>query len=86
MSSPKPDPSAYWRANLSLILKLLILWFVAGLGAGILWVEPLNKIQIGGFQLGFWMAQQGALYVFLLCIGIYVWRMNKLDREFGVDE
>ena len=65
---------------------LLIVWFLVSFGCGILWVEPLNNIQLGGFKLGFWFAQQGSIYVFVVLIFLYVRLMNNLDREFGVEE
>ena len=76
----------YWQKNLRLLTLLLIVWFVVSYGFGILLAEPLNKIQIGGFKLGFWFAQQGAIYVFIALIFIYVNRMNKLDKEYDVNE
>ena len=78
--------SAYWKRNLRLLTVLLILWFVVSYGFGILLVEPLNAIRIGGYQLGFWFAQQGSIYVFIALIFYYVYAMNRLDREFDVDE
>ncbi len=77
---------AYWRKNLSYVGILLTIWFLVSYGAGILFAEALNSIKIGGFPLGFWFAQQGAIYVFVILIFVYVWLMNKLDREFDVDE
>jgi putative solute:sodium symporter small subunit len=65
---------------------LLAVWFTVSYGFGILLVEPLNRIRLGGFQLGFWFAQQGSIYVFVLLILVYVRLMNRLDREFDVDE
>ena len=76
----------YWKKNLRLLGILLVVWFVVSYGFGILLAEPLNSIQIGGFKLGFWFAQQGAIYVFIALIFIYVNRMNKLDREYDVHE
>ena len=76
----------YWRANLKWVGILLAIWFIVSYGCGILFVEELNKIRIGGFKLGFWFAQQGSIIVFLILIFFYAWRMNKLDREYGVDE
>jgi putative solute:sodium symporter small subunit len=76
----------YWKKNLRLLFILLVIWFIVSYGFGILLAEPLNKIQIGGFKLGFWFAQQGAIYVFIALIFIYVWKMNKLDKEYDVDE
>ena len=77
---------AYWRRNLRLLAVLLTIWALVSFGAGILFVEPLNKIEIGGFPLGFWFSQQGSIIVFVILIAIYVWRMDKLDEEFGIDE
>ncbi len=76
----------YWRRNLRLVFVLLTVWFVVSYGCGILFVDELNKIRVGGFKLGFWFAQQGAIYVFVALIFVYVWKMNKLDKEFGVEE
>lgn len=76
----------YWRRNIKIMLGLLVVWFLVSFGCGILFVEQLNKIQIGGFKLGFWFAQQGSIYVFVVLIFVYVWLMNKLDREFDVEE
>jgi len=76
----------YWQKNLRFLLILLTIWFLVSYGCGILWVEALNAIQIGGFKLGFWFAQQGAIYVFVVLIFVYVYGMNKIDRSFDVDE
>ncbi|MDP3890452.1 DUF4212 domain-containing protein [Nocardioides sp.] len=76
----------YWRRNLRLMAVLLTIWALVSFGAGILFVEPLNKIVIAGFPLGFWFAQQGSIIVFVALIAIYVWRMDRLDAEFGIDE
>tara|TARA_A100001037_G_scaffold56126_1_gene48294 strand:- start:889 stop:1164 length:276 start_codon:yes stop_codon:yes gene_type:complete len=73
---------AYWRANLKILAILMTIWFVVSFGCGILFVEQLNQIKLGGFKLGFWMAQQGSIYVFVALIFVYVRQMNKLDREF----
>jgi putative solute:sodium symporter small subunit len=88
-----PDPSAasnerYWRKNLTYLGMLLVVWFTFSYGAGILLVEPLNRFHIPGtgFPLGFWFAQQGAIYVFVVLIFVYVFLMNRLDREFDVEE
>jgi putative solute:sodium symporter small subunit len=77
---------AYWKANLRLLVGCLLIWFVVSFGFGILLVDALNSIRLGGFKLGFWFAQQGSIYVFLLLIFFYAWRMNKLDRDFDVHE
>lgn len=76
----------YWRRNVSLMAKLLVVWFVVSFGCGIMLVDVLNQFQIGGYKLGFWFAQQGSIYVFVILIFIYRSRMAALDREFGVEE
>lgn len=76
----------YWKQNLRLLSILLMVWFVVSYGFGILLVDQLNNFRLGGFELGFWFAQQGSQYVFVILIFIYVWKMNRLDREFGFDE
>ncbi|MDH3496477.1 MAG: DUF4212 domain-containing protein [Gemmatimonadota bacterium] len=76
----------YWKKNLTYVAILLAIWFTVSYGFGILLVEPLNRIRIGGFQLGFWFAQQGSIYVFVLLIFVYVRLMRRLDRQFEVDE
>jgi len=82
----KLSRQAYWKANLKLVGWCLLIWATVSYGFGILLVEPLNQFHIFGFKLGFWFAQQGSIYVFLLLIFFYTWRMNILDRRFGVDE
>jgi putative solute:sodium symporter small subunit len=77
---------AYWKRNLSTLLMLLGIWFLVSFGFGILLREALDSIQLGGFKLGFWFAQQGSLYVFVILIFVYVRIMNRLDREFDVHE
>ena len=76
----------YWRRNKALMVKLGIVWFVVSYGCGILLVDLLNQIQIGGYKLGFWFAQQGAIYIFIALIFYYTRAMHKLDKEFGVEE
>ena len=76
----------YWRRNVSLMVKLLVIWFIVSFGCGILLVDVLNNIQVGGYKLGFWFAQQGSIYVFVGLIFFYANRMAALDREFNVDE
>jgi len=76
----------YWRRNLTYVGVLLAVWFLVSYGFGILLVEPLNRIRVGGFQLGFWFAQQGAIYVFVALIFVYVRLMNRLDRRYELDE
>ena len=77
---------AYWKENLRLLITLLVIWFTVSFGFGILLVEQLNNIQLFGFKLGFWFAQQGSIYVFVVLIFVYVFRMNAIDRAFGVHE
>lgn len=76
----------YWKENLKYLVGLLIVWFLVSYGCGILFVEQLNEIKIGGFKLGFWFAQQGAIYVFVLIIYVYIKLMSKLDKKYGLDE
>ncbi|OFC70782.1 DUF4212 domain-containing protein [Alteromonas confluentis] len=80
------DKAAYWKENLSLLAKLLVVWFVVSFGAGILFVDALNEIRFFGFKLGFWFAQQGSIYVFVVLIFVYMAKMNALDKKYGVDE
>lgn len=84
--SSKENREAYWKANLRLMGILLSIWFFVSFVCGILLVEQLNTIQFAGFKLGFWMAQQGSMYVFLLLIFIYAKKMNTLDKKFGLEE
>ena len=76
----------YWKKNVRYLAILLSIWFIVSYGCGILFADALNNISIGGFPLGFWFAQQGSMYVFVVLIFIYVRWMNKLDKEFDVDE
>lgn len=76
----------YWQANIRLILGCLVVWFVVSFGFGILLVEPLNQFHLGGYKLGFWFAQQGSIYTFVILIFFYARRMNKLDKKYGVAE
>ena len=80
------SPQQYWKRNIRLVLILVAIWALVSFGFGIVLAEPLNAIKIGGFKLGFWFAQQGSIYVFVLIIFYYVWKMNQLDKEFNVDE
>lgn len=88
MTFPDRSRAAYWRANLRLVLTLLVIWFLVSFGAGILWAERLDAIRIpgSGFGLGFWFAQQGSIYIFVILIYVYVVGMNRIDRTFGVGE
>ena len=76
----------YWKANLKLVALCLSIWFVVSYLFGILLVDQLNAISIGGYQLGFWFAQQGSIYTFVALIFFYAYRMNKLDRQHDVHE
>lgn len=76
----------YWKRNLLYLFILLVVWFTVSYGCGILWVENLNQIRLGGFPLGFWFAQQGSIYVFVVLIFVYVILMNNLDEEYDVKE
>ena len=80
MSDKQSDHIVYWRRNLRYLAVLLSIWFAVSYGCGILLVDELDQIQLGGFKLGFWFAQQGAIYVFVILIFVYVWLMNRLDR------
>ncbi len=77
---------SYWHDNLRLVGLCLTIWFLVSFGFGILLVDVLNRIEIGGFQLGFWFAQQGSIYVFVALIFFYAWRMSAIDKRHGVDE
>ena len=76
----------YWKANLRLVAILLVIWFVASYLFGIVLVDPLNNIRIGGMGLGFWFAQQGSIFTFLILIFVYAKLMTNLDRKFDVHE
>ncbi len=80
------NAAAYWKANIRLVIWCLVVWFVVSFGFGILLVDLLSKVSIGGYKLGFWFAQQGSIYVFVGLIFFYSIRMNKIDKEFNVHE
>jgi len=82
----KKDLATYWKKNISLMAVLLTIWAVVSYGCGILFVEQLNAIHLGGFPLGFWFAQQGSIYVFVVLIFVYYRLMKKLDIEYDVHE
>ena len=86
MSEPFADYRAYWRTNLRYLATLLTIWFAVSFGCGILFVEPLNQYRIGGAKLGFWFAQQGSIYVFVVLIFVYVYLMNRLDQRYGLGD
>lgn len=77
---------AYWKENIRYVLILLTIWFLVSFGAGIIFKDWLDTIQIAGFKLGFWFAQQGSMYVFVVLIFVYVRLMNKLDKKYGYDK
>lgn len=82
----KESMKAYWKENIRYLAILLSIWFLVSYVFGILLVDQLNEIKLGGFKLGFWFAQQGSMYVFVILIFVYVKLMNKLDKKYGVDE
>ena len=83
-STPRGKRSAYWARNIRYLLVLLGIWFVVSYGCGIIFAEQLNEYRMAGFKLGFWFAQQGSIYVFVVLIFVYVRLMNRLDDEFTV--
>lgn len=81
------DSQAYWQANIRLVLGCLAVWFLVSYGCGILLAPLLNSIHIlGGYPLGFWFAQQGSIYVFVLLIFYYTWKMKKIERKYDLDD
>jgi putative solute:sodium symporter small subunit len=80
------NAKAYWKENISTILKLLFIWFIVSYGAGILFINQLNAIEISGVKLGFWFAQQGSIYVFVILIFVYAKWMNSIDEKYDVHE
>jgi len=83
---PEKDLKKYWKVNLKYLGILLSIWFLVSYVMGIIPVDQLNEIKLGGFKLGFWFAQQGSIYFFVLIILIYIRLMNKLDKKYGVNE
>ncbi len=84
--SYKSGARGYWKKNLQYLAILLGIWFLVSYGFGILLKDALDTIQLGGFKLGFWFAQQGSIYVFVILIFVYVRLMNRLDKKYGFDE
>ena len=76
----------YWKSNLKIVFSLLIIWFVSSFGFGILFSDYLDQFQLGGFKLGFWFAQQGSIYIFVILIFLYVWLMKRLDKRLSEEE
>lgn len=83
---PGKNLQNYWKTNVKYLAILLIIWFVVSYGFGILLADQLNAVRIGGYKLGFWFAQQGSIYAFVVLIFVYVRLMNKLDKQYDVDE
>jgi len=83
---PDRNVKKYWKANIRILLVLIAIWFLISFGCGILFADFLNQFRVGGFPLGFWFAQQGSIYVFVLLIFIYVYLMNRLDHKYNVAE
>ena len=77
-----PPSQSYWKSNIRILISLLAIWFIASFGFGIIWSDALDNIQVGGFKLGFWFAQQGSIYIFVLLIFIYITLMNRLDKKY----
>lgn len=86
MQENQHKATSYWRENLKYLIILLSIWFIVSYGAGILFKEALDNIKLGGFKLGFWFAQQGSIYVFVILIFVYVRLMNRLDKKYGYHE
>ena len=86
MTEKQQKATAYWKENLRYLVILLSIWFLVSYGAGIIFKDALNNIRVGGFKLGFWFAQQGSIYVFVILIFVYVRLMNKLDKKYGYNE
>ena len=82
----KNKNQSYWKSNLKGVLSLLLVWFIASYGFGIIFSNFLDQIKIGGFKLGFWFAQQGSIFVFVILIFVYVWLMKKLDKKYTEKE
>ncbi len=82
----RSNAQTYWRANIKYLLILLSVWFIVSFGAGVLFKEFLDQFRIWGFKLGFWFAQQGSIYIFVILIFVYIHLMNKLDKKHGYNE
>ena len=86
INSHNSKAKVYWKKNIRIVLSLLAVWFFVSFGMGILFVDFLDNFRFFGFKLGFWMAQQGSIFCFVILIFVYVYRMNKLDRQYDMDE
>ena len=80
------DSSKYWKANLKIVSSLMVVWFIASFGFGIIFSDHLDEIKFGGFKLGFWFAQQGSIYVFVILVLVYVWLMKRLDKKMSKEK
>lgn len=85
-SQDKEKAAQYWQENLRLLAKLLVIWFVVSFGFGILLVDFFNQFQVGGYKLGFWFAQQGSIYTFVVLIFYYAKRISAIEKKYGVEE
>ena len=85
-ASKNSQAKAYWKENIRIVLSLLAIWFLVSFGMAILFVDVLDNIRFFGFKFGFWMAQQGSIFCFVILIFVYVYKMNRLDHKYGVDE
>tara|TARA_B100000427_G_scaffold329776_1_gene347695 strand:- start:1549 stop:1812 length:264 start_codon:yes stop_codon:yes gene_type:complete len=86
MDNKKINKYSYWNSNLKIVFTLLLIWFLSSFGAGIIFSNQLDKIKIGGFQIGFWFAQQGSIIIFVILIVVYCFLMNRLDKKFDISE
>lgn len=82
----KDKTQQYWKANLKIVFSLLVIWFIASFGFGIILSDTLDQIRLGGFKLGFWFSQQGSIYIFVIIIFLYVWLMKRLDKKLSKEE
>ena len=82
----KDKTQQYWKANIKIDFSLLVIWFIASFGFGIIFSDTLDQIRLGGFKLGFWFAQQGSIYIFVIIIFLYVWLMMRLDKKLSEEE
>jgi putative solute:sodium symporter small subunit len=82
MNKESERNTSYWKANLKIISWLMIVWFLCSFGFGIIFSDTLDQFRIGGFKLGFWFAQQGSIYIFILLVFVYVYLMNRLDKNY----
>ncbi len=85
-NAPQRSSHAYWRANIRLMVVLLAVWFVVSYLLGIVFVEPLNQFHFSGFPVGFWFAQQGSIFIFIVLIFVYAFAMDRIDRRHGVND